>query len=322
MTTAFVLTGGASLGAIQAGMLEALYEHDIRADLLVGTSAGALNGAFIADRPQTPQTARELGDIWRNLSRNKVFPVSPLTGALGFLGARSNLVPASGLRKLVREHVVAERLEDTLVPLHLIATDVLRGEEVRLSAGPLTDAVLASAAIPGVLPPVSWDGRKLVDGGVSNNAPIRHALELGAERVYLLPTAGPCELAEAPRGALAMMVHATSLLVRQGLAHELATLPGRERVVVLPPPCPITVQPSDFSRADWLIDEGYAEAIRFLASHPPEGVADWRKRRLETAGFDPTLAAELASTDTDLHQLLNLLDQGCPPDLAARILGE
>jgi hypothetical protein len=82
------------------------------------------------------------------------------------------------------------------------------------------------------------------------------------------------------------------------------------------------VQPSDFSRADWLIDEGYAEAIRFLASHPPEGVADWRKRRLETAGFDPTLAAELASTDTDLHQLLNLLDQGCPPDLAARILDE
>jgi len=322
MTTAFVLTGGASLGAIQAGMLEALYEHDIRADLVVGTSAGALNGAFIADRPQTPQTARELGDIWRHLNRNRVFPVNPLTGALGFIGARNHLVPDSGLRKLLREYVIAELLEDTLVPLHVIATDVLRGEEVRLSEGPLADAVLASAAIPGVLPSVSWDGRELVDGGVSNNAPIRHALELGADRVYLLPTAGPCELAEPPRGALAMLVHATGLLVRQGLAHDLATLPGRERVVVLPPPCPITVQPSDFSRADLLIDESYAEAMRFLGSNPPESVEDWRKRHLETVGFDPTLAAELATTDTDLHELLNLLDRGCSPDLAARILDE
>jgi NTE family protein len=322
MTTAFVLSGGASLGAIQAGMLEALYEHGIHADLIVGTSAGALNGAFIADRPQTPATARELGDIWRKLSRNRVFPVNPLTGALGFLGARSHLVPDSGLRKLMRKHVVAERLEDTATPLHVIATDVLRGEEVRLSDGPLVDAVMASAAIPGVLPPVSWDGRELVDGGVSNNAPIRHALKLGAERVYLLPTSAPCELEEAPRGALAMLVHATGLLLRQGLIHDLATLPDRDRVVVLPPPCPITVQPSDFSRADWLIEEGYREAMRFLASHRADGVADWRQRRLETAGFDPTLAAELATTDTDLHELLNLLDRGCPPDLAARIVDE
>jgi hypothetical protein len=145
---------------------------------------------------------------------------------------------------------------------------------------------------------------------------------LGADKVYLLPTAGPCELAEPPRGALAMLVHATGLLVRQGLAHDLAALPGRDRIVVLPPPCPITVQPSDFSRAEWLIEEGYREAMSFLASHLAEGVADWRKRRLETAGFDPSLAAELATTATDLHELLNLLDQGCPPELAARILGD
>jgi NTE family protein len=320
MTTAFVLTGGASLGAIQAGMLAALYQHDIRPDLIVGTSAGALNGAFIADRAQTPETARELAAIWSGLSRSKVFPVNPLTGTLGFLGMRSNLVPDSGLRKLLRDHVVADRLEETAVPLHVIATDVLSGAEVRLSAGPLVDAVMASAAIPGVLPSVGWQGRELVDGGVSNNAPISHAFELGAERVYLLPTSAPCELEEPPRGALAMLVHATGLLLRQGLVHDLATISGRDRVVVLPTPCPITVQPSDFSRADWLIDEGYREAMRFLASRPGDDVEAWRQHRLEVAGVDRTLAAELAGTATDLHELFNLLDRGCPPELAARIL--
>src|SRR3954463_7535734 len=99
---AFILSGGASLGAIQVGMLEALYEREIRPDVIVGTSAGALNGAFIADRPQTVATARELGEVWRGLSRGQVFPVNPLTGALGFLGARSHLVPDSGLRRVVR----------------------------------------------------------------------------------------------------------------------------------------------------------------------------------------------------------------------------
>jgi NTE family protein len=265
MATAFVLTGGASLGAIQAGMLEALYAHGIEPDLIVGTSAGALNAAFIADRPQAVETAQELGDVWRGLGRNQVFPVNPLTGALGFLGLRNNLVPDSGLRNLVRRHLIADRLEDTNVPLHVTATDVLTGADVRLSHGPILDAVMASAAIPGVLPSVTWEGRELIDGGVSNNAPISHAFDLGADEVYVLPTAGPCELDEPPRGALAMLVYATGVLVRQGLAHDLARLSSTKRVIALPPPCPIRVQPSDFSRADCLIEEGYADAMRFLA---------------------------------------------------------
>src|SRR3954471_18737798 len=237
MATAFVLSGGASLGSIQVGMLEALYEREIRPDLIVGTSVGALNGAFIAERPQSVETAHELADVWRGLKRGQVFPVSPLTGALGFLGARSHLVPDSGLRRLIRRHAVAERLEETYVPLHVIATDVLRGEDVRLSEGPLVDAVVASAAIPGVLPAVDWNGRELIDGGVANNAPLTHALELGADQVYVLPTGAPCELDKGPHGALAMLVYATALLVHARLAHELAELGDRPDVIVLPPPC-------------------------------------------------------------------------------------
>jgi NTE family protein len=264
-TTAFVLSGGASLGSIQVGMLEALYERGVRPDLIVGTSAGALNGAFIASRPQSVQTARDLGEIWCGLSRGQVFPVNPLTGALGFLGARSHLVPDSGLRDLVRRHVALDRIEDSILPLHLIAADIQTGAEVRLSQGPLIEAVLASSAIPGVLPPVEWQGRQLIDGGVANNVPISHAIELGASTIYVLPTGAPCELAQPPRGALAMLIQATSLLIGHRFVADLAELSRFAELVVLPPPCPLDVQPTDFGRADELIERARSDARRFLA---------------------------------------------------------
>ena len=269
MTTAFVLSGGASLGSIQVGMLEALYERGIRPDLIVGTSAGALNGAYLASRPQTVETARGLGEIWSGLSRGQVFPVNPLTGALGFFGARRHLVPDSGLRSLIRRHLEFDRVEDTPIDLHLIATDVRSGDEVRLSRGPLTEAVMASAAIPGVLPAVDWEGRELMDGGVSNNAPISHAVELGADEVYVLATGAACELEEAPRGALGMLLHATSLLVGRRLMADVAAFSRRARLVVLPPPCPLNVQPTDFGRADELIARAREDARRFLDRPAP-----------------------------------------------------
>src|SRR4051794_24649415 len=92
--TAFVLSGGASLGAIQVGMLRALVERDVRPDLIVGTSVGAVNGAFLAGRTFDPATVEELAQLWRGLRRGQIFPLEPVTGLLGFLGARKNLVPA------------------------------------------------------------------------------------------------------------------------------------------------------------------------------------------------------------------------------------
>src|SRR3954465_14113985 len=140
--TAFVLSGGASLGAIQVGMLRALYERGVTPDFIVGTSAGALNGAFIASRPQTAATADALGDVWRRLRRGQVFPLNPLTGLLGFLGTHDHLVPDSGLRGLIERHVERDQLEEMPVELHVVAVDVVSGEEVRLSSGPTIDAVL------------------------------------------------------------------------------------------------------------------------------------------------------------------------------------
>src|SRR5688572_7088333 len=137
-------------------MLRAVYERGVRPDLIVGTSVGAVNGAFIASRPQTPGTACELAEIWRAIGRGDVFPLNPVTGFLGFFGARDHLVPDSGLRGLLEDHLEFERLQEAPIELHVIATDVLSGAEERLSRGNARDAVMASAAIPGVFPPVVW----------------------------------------------------------------------------------------------------------------------------------------------------------------------
>ena len=147
---AFVLSGGASLGAIQVGMLRALDERGIAPDLIVATSAGAINGAFVASRSQTVETADELAAIWRRVRRGQVFPVNALTGLLGYLGTRAHLVSDSGLRRLLTHHVEREQLEALPIPLHVVAVDVVTAEELLLSSGPLVEAVLASAAVPAV----------------------------------------------------------------------------------------------------------------------------------------------------------------------------
>jgi NTE family protein len=262
--TAFVLSGGASLGAIQVGMLQALYERNIEPHLIVGVSSGAMNGAFIAARPQTVATATELADIWLSLRRRQVFPLNPLTGLFGFAGIRENLVPASGLRRLIERHLTTERLEQLAIPFHAVATDVRTGVEVRLSKGPLVDAILASAAIPGVLPSVEWDGRELIDGGVANNTPISEAVELGARRIYVLSTGRTCELESSPRGALGMVLHGINLLVHRRLAEDIGRYGREVELIVLRPPFPVEVQPIDFGHARSLIDGALAASRQFL----------------------------------------------------------
>ncbi|MEA2195980.1 MAG: hypothetical protein QOJ25_31, partial [Solirubrobacteraceae bacterium] len=268
--TAFVFGGGASLGAMQAGMVRALYEEGITPDLLVGTSAGALNAAFIASRPATVATAEELAHVWRGLHREDIFPISPRTVIAGLANHRDHLVPDTGLRRVAGRHLQFTRLEHAAIPLHLVAFDLVRGHEVRLSDGPALEAVLAAAAIPGVLPPVRRGERLLVDGGVVNNTPISHAVELGAERIYVLPTDDPeaRSLPEGPRGALDAAVHAFTLLVGARLQADLARYAASAELIVLPAINRDHVQPTDFDHSSRLIGHCHAAARETLAELP------------------------------------------------------
>jgi NTE family protein len=266
-TTALVLSGGASLGAVQAGMLQALYERNVAPDLILGASVGAVNGAYIASRPPTVETAAQLSEIWRGVARQQIFPLNPVSGFVGFFGIRDHLIGDRGLRQLVETYTEFERLEEAPIRFQVITTDLLSGRELRLADGPAIDAILASAAIPGIFPPVEWQGRKLIDGGVSNNTPIADAIELGAERVYVLPTGNACDLPDPPRGALGMVLHAMSLLIMRRLLVEIELLADRAELIVLPPPCPLSVSPIDFSQADQLIRRGHSDSAEYLDAY-------------------------------------------------------
>jgi len=180
------------------------------------------------------------------------------------LGLRDHLVPCGPLRRLVARHVELDRLEDAPVELHAVAADLLTGEEVLLSEGPAVDAVLASAAIPGVFPGVPWESRLLVDGGIVNNTPISHAVELGADQIYVF-MGGTAPLARAPRGAVASAVAAASHAITRRFADDVARYAGSVDLRVLPAPRVDGLMPTDFGHADELIAHGLSAARASLA---------------------------------------------------------
>ena len=267
--TAFVLSGGASLGALQVGMLEALYERGITPDFLVGTSVGALNAAFVASRPQSPETARGLGQVWRSLQREDVFPVSMSALVGGVCGRRDHFVPDRELRRLIRRHIEFADLADAAIPLHLVAFDLLEGREVRLSTGCAVDAIAASASIPGIFPPVAIGEQRLIDGGVVNNTPISHAVELGAERIYVLPTQEPhSRPARVPTGALDAAIQGLHLLVGCRLAADIARYSTEVELILLPAPNAGCAQPTSFENSHRLIADARTATRAALQQSP------------------------------------------------------
>lgn len=263
MTTAFVLSGGAAAGAAQVGMLLALVEHEANPDFIVGTSVGALNGGWFAGRGDR-DAVEDLARLWRGLRRGDVFPTR-LTHLLG-AGRRPNLVPDAAIRRILREHLRMQRLEDAAIPLHVVAADVLTGQDVLLSKGDAIDAIVASASIPGVFPPVEIEGRYYVDGGVLNNTPISHAVALGADTVWVLSTGHPCAIDEHPRGALGVAAHAFGLIVNQRLAADTERFEPLVDLRVVPPLCPNSASHLDFTQADELIERSHDATANWLSS--------------------------------------------------------
>jgi NTE family protein len=261
--TAFVFAGGGSLGAIQVGMLRELTAWGLMPDIVIGASAGAINGAYFACNPGTAG-AHRLDALWRGIRRTDIMPWGWRSVWNMFGGSRGHLVEATGLRSLLARHFGPRQLEAADLPLHVVATDMQSGDEVVLSSGSIVDAVLASAAIPGVFPPVQFAGRTLIDGGVANNTPVSTAIGLGATRVIVLPAGFTCAERRPPRGALEHAFNALSLLVARQLVHDLQHFADRAQISVVPPLCPLDISPYDYTKCGELIDRAAATTAEWL----------------------------------------------------------
>lgn len=266
---AFVLGGGGHNGAAEVGMLRALLERDIKPELIVGTSIGAINGAAIAADPAL-ETVERLSGLWQGLRVETIFGGSIFAGAANLFRSRTHMHDNAALRKMLQTLLPA-RFEDLLVPFQCVAASIERAAEHWFDAGPLADAILASAAVPGVLPPVQIGGEHFVDGGVVNSIPVSRAVELGATTIYVLQVGRVEAPLEPPRTPLQVGLVAFEIARRHRFARDLATLPDDVTAHVLP-----TGEPKrtslrqlnyrDFKAVGSRIDRAYEATSAYLSN--------------------------------------------------------
>ncbi len=275
MTTAFVLTGGGSLGAVQVGMLAALHEGGIEPDLLVGTSVGAVNAAHLAgpqgvgtsggDVTGTAERLTSLTRLWQGLRRQDVFALDPRRWLGAARGTQPSTFSGTGLERLLQRHLGFGTLEQARLPVEVTATDLVTGKGLVLSTGSAVSAVRASAAVPGVLPPVSRDGRTLVDGAIGELDVLAHTAAHGVADIYLLPAGYPCAGAP-PRTALGIAMASLSLLLHRQLVAQVRAYSGSAQLHVVPPLCPLAVSPADFTQTSLLVRRAHESTRDWLES--------------------------------------------------------
>jgi NTE family protein len=264
--TAFVLGGGGVLGAAEVGMLRALFERGVRPDLVVGTSVGAINGALVAADP-TPVAVERLREVWQELGSRGVFAGSVLARARTLARTRTHLHPREPLRELLTAHLPVRTFAELEVPFQCVAASIERAAEHWFTDGDLIDAVLASTAVPGLLPPVEIDGEHYLDGGLVHSIPVGRAVALGAGTIYVLHVGRIDRPLRPPTRPWEVGVVAFEIARRHRLAADLAALPAGVTVHVLPSGDPVgagSLRYRDFSGAADRIDRAYGAARTYL----------------------------------------------------------
>ncbi|MFE0627536.1 patatin-like phospholipase family protein [Streptomyces sp. NPDC058864] len=282
---AAVVGAGGVLGAAHVGAGYALEERGFVPDMIIGTSVGALLGAIAAAHPDG--SAARLDHVWTRLRRREVYP-------LGYPPARASVFADRGLRRLIARAGLPSRIEELPVPFTAVAMDLDTGAPALLDHGDLESALLASAAVPGILPPVEREGRTLVDGGVIAYLPVLAALHAGAAGVVALST-GPEGSPPGPtgrrRGAGAVAARAGVLLMRHQIERDLHEVSRHVPTVVLPTGIDAWPAPWDFGHSQRLISTAHRTAGDFLDALRISGPGLYR-----TDGFPPAPADPAGAT--------------------------
>lgn len=260
---AFVLSGGASLGATQVGMLEALDAAGIRPDLLVGTSVGTLNAAVVAQHGSIAAALPALREVWTRISRREVFPGGILRQALS-VRRTGHVYPRTGLERVVDALLDVTTFEELQLPLTVVAADVLTAHVRRFTEGDLRAPLLAATAIPGVFPPVEIEGRVYWDAGPVANVPLRSATGQGAASIVVLDVGDVCHLSAPPRGVPDAMLMAASIAMRQRIMLEAPQVAMEVPLLYLPRPCVSNRPPLDLETSQDLIEPARQVVEHFL----------------------------------------------------------
>jgi NTE family protein len=269
VTTAFVLGGGGLLGANEVGMLRALTEARIRPDLVVGTSIGALNGAFIAADPD--HAAETLTELWSGENLRVVFSETVLGRAVRLVRSGTHLHDVEPLRAQLAETLPAENFTDLQLPFNCVAASIEDASARWFTSGPVVPAVIASCAVPGLLPPVEIDGHHYFDGGLVDSIPVGRAVALGATTVYVLHAGRIESPLPVPTRPWEVGLVAFEIARRHRFHEEMSSLPPGVRVNVLPtggeglPPGLGQFRYRDKNKVSNSIDRSYAASASYLS---------------------------------------------------------
>ncbi|KRE38993.1 patatin [Janibacter sp. Soil728] len=231
--TAFVLGGGGVLGATQVGMLQALLAQGITPDLVVGTSIGSVNGAFVAADPSVDGVAR-LEELWRDVVRSGEMGENPVRQAARFAKYRTHVMRRGLIPDLVARHLGIDLIEDLPVPFQCVAAEIESSASRWFTAGEIGPAVAASCAVPGLFAPVEIDGAHYYDGGLVHSIPVGRAIALGATDIHVLQVGRVEQPLSAPTNPLDVGLVAFEIARRHRFVEEIAEVPDSVRLHVLP----------------------------------------------------------------------------------------
>lgn len=239
MTTAFVLGGGGKWGAVEVGMLEALDEAGIEPDLILGTSIGAFNGAVMADYPGREGVDRLKG-FWEELIGADLFQTGFFDRAVRVATLKPAIHETRELRAII-EHAIHPdtRIEDLQIRFQCVAASIENTTERWFDEGRLVDAVLASSAVPALFPPVEIDGEHFYDGGLVDSVPLGRAVELGADRVYVLQVGRIESPLRVPERLYEAALISFEIARRHRFATTMRNLPDGVEVHLLPTGSPV-----------------------------------------------------------------------------------
>jgi NTE family protein len=230
---AVVLGGGGILGGHEVGMLRALAERSIRPDVVLGTSVGAINGAFFAADPSAAGVER-LIELWRDVNQSEMSAGRLLRRITTLARSGTHLESFGEVRERLLEVLPVERVEQLTVRFQCVAASIERAAEHWVDEGPLADVILASCSVPGILPPVKIGDEHFIDGGIVNSIPVSRAVALGAKKIFVLQVGRLEQPLRPPRRPWEVGMVAFEVARRHRFAHDLHSLPDQVELHVLP----------------------------------------------------------------------------------------